>query len=82
MEHGKVPEWRKSSYKSKGGTADELRRRREEASVEIRKSKREESLAKRRNFNSADLGADSDEEGAMNNASQEFVSDDGGWMRC
>lgn len=48
----KIPEWRKSAYKNRGSMqADDLRRRREEASVEIRKSKREESLAKRRNLN-------------------------------
>lgn len=38
----------------------ELRRRREEAQVEIRKNKREESIAKRRNFAG---GSDSDSDG-------------------
>lgn len=43
---------RKDAYKSKGAfKQDELRRRREEAQVEIRRQKREESMAKRRNLN-------------------------------
>ena len=47
----KMPDWRKQAYKNRGALqADDLRRRREEASVEIRKTKREESLAKRRNL--------------------------------
>lgn len=46
----KVPEWRKSTFKNRGVKQDDMRRRREEASVEIRKNKREESLAKRRNL--------------------------------
>ncbi|KAK9236757.1 armadillo-type protein [Lipomyces kononenkoae] len=46
-----VPEHRRTNFKNKGHfRADELRRRREEAQVEIRKAKREESLAKRRNL--------------------------------
>jgi importin subunit alpha-6/7 len=57
----KVPEWRKNAYKNRGQPED-VRRRREEASVELRKSKKEESLAKRRNFNSVAASADSDEE--------------------
>ena len=46
----------------------ELRRRREEAQVEIRKQKREESVAKRRNFNAPSSGADSDEEGGADSS--------------
>jgi hypothetical protein len=42
----------------------ELRRRREEAQVEIRKTKREESIAKRRNFAGGDdSDSDADEQG-------------------
>lgn len=48
--------------------AKELRRRREEAQVEIRKQKREESVAKRRNFNAPSSGADSDEEGGADSS--------------
>lgn len=46
-------EQRKQGFKSKGASADELRRRREEASVEIRKVKRDETLSKRRGLGSA-----------------------------
>lgn len=58
---------RADAYKSKSlFKQDELRRRREEAQVEIRKQKREESMAKRRNMNltNADLtdGETDDEE--------------------
>lgn len=37
-----------SSYKSQGATQDDLRRRREDQQVEIRRQKREDSNAKRR----------------------------------
>ncbi|KAK9470337.1 armadillo-type protein [Dipodascopsis tothii] len=47
-----IPEHRRTNFKNKGHFGvDELRRRREEVQVEIRKTKREESLAKRRNLN-------------------------------
>ena len=45
---GDKVEFRKQAFKSRGLTGDESRRRREEASVEIRKVKREESLNKKR----------------------------------
>ncbi|KAK4984728.1 hypothetical protein LTR28_002270, partial [Elasticomyces elasticus] len=66
-----IPEHRKNTYKAKGAfKPDELRRRREEQQVEIRKQKREENLAKRRGIANrgdapgASLGAapDSDDE--------------------
>lgn len=41
---------RSSEFKFQGLTPDELRRRREETSIEIRKSKREDTLNKRRTF--------------------------------
>lgn len=67
-----IPEHRRTAYKAKSAfKPDELRRRREEQQVEIRKAKREENLAKRRGIVGADapgasLGAapDSDDEGA------------------
>ncbi len=68
-----IPEHRRTNYKAKGTfKPDELRRRREEQAVEIRKAKREENLAKRRGIGSgesrpgASLGAapDSDDETA------------------
>jgi importin subunit alpha-1 len=66
-----IPEHRRNQFKAKGAfKQDELRRRREEQQVEIRKNKREESLAKRRGIVGGDapgasLGAapDSDDEG-------------------
>lgn len=70
-----IPEHRRTHFKAKNTfKSDELRRRREEQQVEIRKAKREESLAKRRgiggrdgdtNVPGASLGAsiDSDDEG-------------------
>ena len=71
-----IPEHRRTQYKAKNTfKPDELRRRREEQQVEIRKAKREENLAKRRGITGRDgsqlsapgasLGAavDSDDEG-------------------
>lgn len=64
-----IPEHRRTNFKAKNAfKPDELRRRREEQQVEIRKAKREEALAKKRNINNRlgeSLGAalDSDEEG-------------------
>jgi importin subunit alpha-6/7 len=66
-----IPEHRRNAFKAKGVfKPDELRRRREEQQVEIRKTKREENLAKRRGISGRDapgasLGAapDSDDEG-------------------
>lgn len=62
-----IPEHRRN-FKAKGTfKPDELRRRREEQQVEIRKQKREENLAKRRNMAitspAPGTGAESDEEG-------------------
>ena len=68
-----IPEHRRTQFKAKNTfKPDELRRRREEQQVEIRKQKREENLAKKRgiagvggNQPGASLGAsiDSDDEG-------------------
>jgi len=71
-----IPEHRRNQFKAKNTfKPDELRRRREEQQVEIRKAKREENLAKRRGIAGRDgtqtaapgasLGAsvDSDDEG-------------------
>lgn len=72
---GERLEQRKAGFKSKGLTTDELRRRREEASVEIRKVKREESLNKKRmgiGSNINDIGGN-----LKNDASSyEMVSDE------
>lgn len=46
-----VPEYRRTNFKNKGRfQSDELRRRRETHQVDLRKQKREEVLAKRRNY--------------------------------
>ncbi|KAF3908702.1 hypothetical protein AA313_de0209962 [Arthrobotrys entomopaga] len=66
-----IPEHRRTNFKAKGTfKPEELRRRREEQQVEIRKQKREENLAKRRNLqitspspHSGLTGVDSDDEG-------------------
>jgi mevalonate pyrophosphate decarboxylase len=66
-----IPEHRRTQFKAKSTfKPEELRRRREEAQVEIRKAKREENLAKRRGIGTGEsrpgaaLGAapDSDDE--------------------
>lgn len=68
-----IPEHRRTQFKAKNTfKPDELRRRREEQQVEIRKQKREENLAKRRGLATgadrpgASLGAapDSDDDTA------------------
>ncbi|KAI8904763.1 armadillo-type protein [Gorgonomyces haynaldii] len=57
-------ESRKSSFKNRGALkADEIRRRREDVTVEIRKQKKDESLAKRRNLQTfAGQASDSDDD--------------------
>ena len=50
-----IPEHRRTQFKAKGTfKPEELRRRREEQQVEIRKAKREENLAKRRGIAGGD----------------------------
>lgn len=46
------------SYKNKGKNVDDLRRRRTEATVELRKNKRDEALLKKRNIHTEDEGND------------------------
>lgn len=65
-----IPEHRRTQFKAKNTfKPEELRRRREEQQVEIRKAKREENLAKRRGITGdgsarlgASLGAEADSE--------------------
>ena len=62
-----VPEHRRQTYKGKNlFKGDEVRRRREEQQVEIRKQKKEENLAKRRNLaivaNDTSMESDTDED--------------------
>lgn len=50
-----IPEHRRTQFKAKNAfKPEELRRRREEQQVEIRKAKREENLAKRRGIGTGD----------------------------
>ncbi|KAK6458716.1 importin alpha subunit [Scheffersomyces xylosifermentans] len=63
-----VPEYRRTNFKNKGRfQSDELRRRRENHQVDLRKQKREEVLSKRRNFhNEVAPAADSEDEEEYN----------------
>ncbi|CCK70787.1 karyopherin alpha KNAG_0F01190 [Huiozyma naganishii CBS 8797] len=71
-----VPEYRRTNFKNKGRfSADELRRRRDTQQIELRKAKRDEVLAKRRNFVPPVDGVDSeDEDDNSNSADQQFYS--------
>ncbi|ORY22687.1 importin alpha subunit [Naematelia encephala] len=61
MSEARNLEHRRANFKGKTQySAQELRRRREEAQVEIRKQKREESIAKRRNFQPQNVEEDLD----------------------
>lgn len=64
---------RKNQFKNLGRTEDELRRRRNEVTVELRKNKREESLQKRRNVPS-DLDISGDLENGGSEKSPEYLS--------
>ncbi|XP_015789615.1 importin subunit alpha-3 [Tetranychus urticae] len=50
------------NFKNRGKDADEMRRRRNEQTVELRKNKREESILKRRNVPITDASLDADDE--------------------
>lgn len=53
-------DFRKASFKNRGINSDEVRRRREEATVEIRKQKREDMLYKRRNVLADEMNFEDD----------------------
>lgn len=58
-----VPEHRRTNFKNRGAfKADEVRRRRDEAQIEIRKAKRDENLAKKRNMTNISMASDSEDE--------------------
>lgn len=61
MEHGS----RLKSFKNRGRDVDDLRRRRNESSVDLRKQKKEEHVLKRRNIN---LNEDKEVEDSNNNS--------------
>lgn len=73
-----IPEHRRTQFKAKGQfKPDELRRRREEQQVEIRKAKREENLAKRRGITGRD-GNLTSAPGASLGAAPDSDDEDGG----
>ena len=73
-----IPAHRRTQYKATGQfKQDELRRRREEQQVEIRKAKREENLAKRRGITARD-GSQTSAPGASLGAAPDSDDDDGG----
>lgn len=72
-----VPEHRRQTYKGKNlFKGDELRRRREEQQVEIRKQKKDENLAKRRNLATmvADTSMESDTDEDISSTDEKVVS--------
>lgn len=73
-----VPEYRRTTFKNKGRfQSEELRRRRETHQVDIRKQKRDEALAKRRNFNNEVTNNDSEDEedfGLQSHEDSQFYS--------
>jgi hypothetical protein len=71
-----IPEHRRNNYKASNTfKPDELRRRREEQQVEIRKAKREENLAKRRGIAGRDGGV---AVGGLGSAAAPDSDDEGG----
>ena len=75
-----IPEHRRTQFKAKNTfKPDELRRRREEQQVEIRKAKREENLAKRRGITARD-GSQLSAPGASLGAAPDSDDEEGGTL--
>lgn len=69
----KAADQRKNAFKSKGAfQPEQVRSRRQQHSIELRKQKREENLSKRRNlaFSTGNAMADSDDEFEAQNEPQ------------
>ena len=69
LEHGS----RLKSFKNNGRDLDDLRRRRTESSIELRKQKKDDQVLKRRNISVADEAAE-DASGALNDKTNAQVS--------
>lgn len=72
-----VPEYRRTNFKNKGRfQSDELRRRRENHQVDLRKQKREEVLSKRRNFHNENNDSEDEDDFSLhtNNDENQFYS--------
>lgn len=69
-------EQRRQTFKGKGFTQEEHRRRREEASVEIRRVKRDETLSKRRGLQNGVSIADSSASAIYSSYSEDYDSDE------
>lgn len=66
-----VTDFRRGAYKERSRfKPEEVRRRRENQQVEIRKQKKEENLAKRRNFDAVRNDSDDDDLDAANQDAQ------------
>lgn len=72
----------KARYKNVGMDSQELRRRREEEGIQLRKQKREQQLFKKRNVNVPNVDADEFHE--VRNFTEDLVSGGFLWqrMRC
>lgn len=73
-----IPEYRRTNFKNKGRfQSDELRRRRETHQVDLRKQKREEVLAKRRNYvDNGALANDSEDDDDVEDYTLSTASDE------